>query len=562
MKSHPLDLALITLLDGDLVQLPEHLGVAYLAAEVRKAGWTVEIFSISPDNEAEAIARIASLRPRIAGFSLTTASFVRASRVGQHLRELLGDSVHITAGGPVVSSMGASLLRNPAWTFLDSSVRGEGEASIRQLLQVVTGNGDFSSVPNLCYRTPADVVCNPLSSAVHDLDRLPFASRDQIFTGPFRTARIATSRGCTSRCSFCNAPHAGNTLSGKVWRGRSPESVVDEIEAIYNEHQVRDVEFVDSTFEDPGGTPKAKERIATIARLILQRNLNITFGCCVQAQNWHSDDLWLIRLLKQAGLQRVLIGLESGSTETLRSWSKKATVADNHRAIELFSMNGVYVNMGFIMFHPHSSREEVRENIAFLQTAGCRNLRLLCTRMEVYPGTEILERLRREGLLHSGYDATLNPYAYSFVDAEIEKLAYAMALLAGEEYARFGTVDVLPPHLQFAFLDFAIHRNLMWQSRQGAEAARRTRKFGAYFDELCREISEFNLGVFHQVSRRIFAGGSPDNIAAETAGVVAQWYGARITEINGRYRDCMEEPPPYLASLNTFDSFNTMVGAQ
>lgn len=562
MKNHSLDIALITLLDGDLVQIPEHLGVAYLAAEVRKAGWTVEIFPISPDNEAEAIARIASLRPRITGFSLTTASFVRASRIGQHLRELLGDSVHITAGGPVVSSMGASLLRNPAWTFLDSSVRGEGEVSIRQLLQVVAGNADFSSVPNLCYRTPADVVSNPLSSAVHDLDHLPFASRDQIITGPFRTARIATSRGCTSRCSFCNAPHAGNTLSGKVWRGRSPESVVDEIEEIYNEHQVRDVEFVDSTFEDPGGTPKAKERIATIARLILQRNLNITFGCCVQAQNWRSDDLWLIGLLKQAGLQRVLIGLESGSTETLRSWSKKATVADNHRAIELFNMNGVYVNMGFIMFHPHSTWEEVGENAAFLQAAGCRNLRLLCTRMEVYPGTEILERLRREGLLHGGYDATLNPYAYSFVDAEIEKLAYAMALLAGEEYARFGTVDVLPPHLQFAFLDFAIHRNLMWQSRQGAEAARRARQFRAYFDELCREISEFNLGVFHDISRRIFAGGAPENIAAEHAGVVAKWYGARIAEINGRYRDCMEEPSPYLAPLNTFDSFNTMVGAQ
>ena len=105
MKNHYLDVALITLLDGDLVQFPEHLGVAYLAAEVRNAGWTVEIFPTSPDNEAEVIARIASLQPRIAGFSLTTASFSWAGRIGQHLRELLGDSIHITAGGPVVSSM-------------------------------------------------------------------------------------------------------------------------------------------------------------------------------------------------------------------------------------------------------------------------------------------------------------------------------------------------------------------------------------------------------------------------------------------------------------------------
>lgn len=561
MKNHYLDVALITLLDGDLVQFPEHLGVAYLAAEVRNAGWTVEIFPTSPDNEAEVIARIASLQPRIAGFSLTTASFLRASRIGQHLRELLGDSIHITAGGPVVSSMGTSLLRNPAWAFLDSAVRGEGEASIKQLLEAVIGNGDFSSVPNLCYRTPTEVACNPRSGAVHDLDRLPFASRDQVLIGPFRSARIATSRGCTSRCSFCNAPHAGNTFTGKVWRGRSPESVVDEIESIYREHRVRDFEFVDSTFEDPGGTPKAKERIATIARLILQRNLKITFGCCVQAQNWQIDDLWLIRLLKQAGLQRVLIGVESGSTETLRSWFKKATVADNHRAVELFRTNGVYVNMGFIMFHPHSTRQNVMENAAFLKTAGCHNLRLLCTRMEVYPGTELLERLRSQGLLRSDYDATLNPYAYTFVDAEIEKLAYAMALLAGEEYARFGTVDVVPPHLQFAFMDFVIHRNLEWQSKQGPEAARRAQQFGACYREFCSEISEFNLRMFHNISRRIFAGGRPEDIAAETAGGVADWYGKKIAEINGLYQECMEEQPPYIPPLNFCDSFNSMVGA-
>jgi len=561
MKNHYLDVALITLLDGDLVQFPEHLGVAYLAAEVRNAGWTVEIFPTSPDNEAEVIARIASLQPRIAGFSLTTASFLRASRIGQHLRELLGDSIHITAGGPVVSSMGTSLLRNPAWAFLDSAVRGEGEASIKQLLEAVIGNGDFTAVPNLCYRTPTEVACNPRSGAVHDLDRLPFASRDQVLIGPFRSARIATSRGCTSRCSFCNAPHAGNTFTGKVWRGRSPESVVDEIESIYREHRVRDFEFVDSTFEDPGGTPKAKERIATIARLILQRNLKITFGCCVQAQNWKIDDLWLIRLLKQAGLQRVLIGVESGSTETLRSWFKKATVADNHRAVELFRTNGVYVNMGFIMFHPHSTRQNVMENAAFLKAAGCHNLRLLCTRMEVYPGTELLERLRSQGLLRSDYDATLNPYAYTFVDPKIEKLAYAMALLAGEEYARFGTVDVVPPHLQFAFMDFVIHRNLEWQSKQGPEAARRAQQFGACYRELCSEISEFNLGVFHNISRRIFAGGQPEDIAAETAGGVADWYGKKIAEINGLYQECMEEQPPYIPPLNICDSFNSMVGA-
>lgn len=222
----------------------------------------------------------------------------------------------------------------------------------------------------------------------------------------------------------------------------------------------------------------------------------------------------------------------------------------------------MYVNMGFIMFHPHSTRQEVMENAAFLKETGCHNLRLLCTRMEVYPGTELLERLRNQGLLRSDYDATLNPYAYTFVDAEIEKLAFAMALLAGEEYARLGTVDVVPPHLQFAFMDFVIHRNLEWQSKQGPEASRRAQQFGARYRKLCSEISEFNLGVFHNISRRIFAGGRPEEIAAETAGGVAHWFRAKIAGINRLYQDCMDDQPPYGAPFDTCDSFNSMVGAQ
>ena len=182
--------------------------------------------------------------------------------------------------------------------------------------------------------------------------------------------------------------------------------------------------------------------------------------------------------------------------------------------------------------------------------------------MEVYPGTEIQARLRREGLLHSDYDATLNPFAYTFVDAEIGTLAYAMALLAGEEYARFGTVsDTLPPHLQFAFIDLAIHRNLDWQSKQGPEASVCAQQFGAYYKDLCRDISAFNLWVFDEISRRIFAGGRPEDIAAETGRGVALWYGIKIAEINEAYRDCMKEQPPYAFPVNTFSFSDTMVSA-
>lgn len=558
--NHALDVALITLLDGDLVKFPEHLGVAYLAAELRQHGRTAEVFSISPLNEAEAIARIVSARPRVVGFSLTTASFLRATRIGQQLREALGAMVHMTAGGPLVTSLGVSLLRNPSWEFLDSAVRGEGEVPMIHLLDALSGGGDLSTVPSLCYRNFAGVACNPMAASVTDLNRFTVPARDQVECGPQATARIATSRGCTSRCAFCNAPHAGNTLAGKVWRGRSPESVVDEMEAIYRGMGVRDFEFVDSTFEDPGGTAWAKQRIASIARLILDRGLNITFGCCVQSQNWRAEDLWLIDLLRRAGLQRVLMGVESGSAATLKRWNKKATPEDNRRAIALFRSRSVYVNMGFIMFHPHSTRSEVVENLAFLRSAGAHTLRPLCTRMEIYPGTASLESLRNDGLLLPEYDQTLNPFAYRFLDGDIERLAYAMALLTGEDYARTGAVDVLPPHLEFVFLDMAIHAKTTARLRSGRTVPG-LRDFMAEYRSLCAELSAFNLDVFAAIADRIFSGESAQRAAAGHAGRVRRFYTEKIAVLSGLYQDCINEQTPLPAPVLSPIS-NSMAGAQ
>ena len=301
-----------------------------------------------------------------------------------------------------------------------------------------------------------------------------------------------------------------------------------------------------------------------IAQLILDRKLNITFGCCVQAQNWGEEDLWLIDLLKRAGLQRVLIGIESGSAESLKRWQKKATPADNRRAIGLFRSRSIYVNMGFIMFHPHSTRQEVMENASFLRSTGGHNLRLLGTRLEVYPGTAVLETLRKDGLLRAEYDHTLNPFAYRFIDDGIERLAHAMALLAGEEYAASGTVEVLPPHLQFAFLDLALHTQIEGKMRVDAETrrgARRLHQFMAEYHSICERIGAFNYDLFQDIARQVLAGKPAQETIFGLVDLVQSWYSKKIEEVSLLYSNCMEEQPTIAAPVSLQYS-NSMAGVQ
>lgn len=452
------------LLSGDLVQSPEHLGPAYLTAVLRAAGATVttiEVPSGLPRAKSQALRAIVQFRPSIVGLSLTNVAVEESKTFGQKLRDQLGPEVFFVAGGPLATHLGASLLELDDWLFLDGLIRGEGEVPIVRLAAALQAGRALSDVPALIYRDGTDVVEQPIVPAHGALDTLPFPERDQLAqmgtAAPY--ARISTSRGCTAHCTFCNAPHARNRVGPRIkaWRGRSPENVVDEIDAIVTTYGTNTFDFVDSTFEDPGGGRLGKARIGEIADHILNRDLNIFFNVCMQARNWTEADWPLLEKLRRAGLEKVLVGIESGSETGLARWQKKSTVADNERVLELLRRLGVYTAFGFIAFHPWTTFAEFRENTAFLQANAGHNLRRYTTRLELYPGSEVIDELAAEGLLHKDYFQTLKIFAYEYKDQRIAALANAFNALYGARYLTSGSIDAEPPVFKYETYDIEVH---------------------------------------------------------------------------------------------------------
>ncbi|MCP4656362.1 MAG: B12-binding domain-containing radical SAM protein [bacterium] len=448
-------------IDGDLVKTPEHLGVGFLATVLRAHGYSCAIVEIAPGKELAAIEKIKALSPRFLGLSLTTVNLPRAQRVGQTLRKVLRPDTHFCAGGPIVTFLGDRLLRSGNWPFLDSLVRGEGEEVIVPLVKRVLAG---ERCHDLCGVTvPGHPPALPMVVAVDDLDRLPWPARDQIEAAHAERRRwpylrLSTSRGCTSRCAFCNAPNAGNNLAKrKGWRGCRPERVVDEIEELVKRFNADTFDFVDSTFEDPGGRKRGKDRIRRIAELIIERNLQIFYNICCQACNWHEEDRELLSLLYRSGLEKVLIGIESGSERVLKRFNKRSTVEDNHRALRLFREQGVYVAFGFIMFQPYGEWQDLEDNVDFLLAQLGHNLRRFVIRLELYPGAEIVHRLEADGLLHDDYWETLNPYAYDYVDPQIGRMAEMINRLFGQDYLRGGMIDKEPSVFAFEIYDITLH---------------------------------------------------------------------------------------------------------
>lgn len=509
----PLRIAFPILLSGDLVDSPEHLGPAFLASVLRRAGATVRIMEASLDRDSAIIETIAAEAPDIVGISLTTVAVDQARRFGAALRRAVGPDVIIVAGGPVATHLGAKLLKTPGWDFLDALVRAEGEIPMLRLAEAIHSGGDLSAVPSLCYRSGAEVRETPIARGLSDLNSLPFAARDQLelYEGRLPYVRLSTSRGCTAYCTFCNAPHAHNRVGTgtKAWRGVDPVRVVDEIETLVRRYGCNTFDFVDSTFEDPGGGPYAKERVQKIAEEILARGLEIYFNVFMQAYNWHEDDRPLLKLLWQAGLEKACVGIESGNTADLMRWKKRSTVEDNARVVRLLREIGVHIAFGFIAFHPWSTFEGVRENQRFLRENVGHNLRRYTVRVELYPGAEVIPELEAEGLLSPDFYLTLNPYSYRYRDERIYKLATCLNAIYDEEYSRTCTIHEIPAAFRFETYDVVLHNFISRMARKcmnDSVASGIIDEFRTEVGRVKREMSEHNFAFVSELTDLAEAG--------------------------------------------------------
>jgi len=493
--------AFLILLDGDLVMSPEHLGVALMVAVLRRAGFDARIYEVRQKKEQEVVDELADYRPHLACFTLMSLNVPSCIRFCDLLKARLPQTL-IACGGPAGTYASLEVLRQVPGA--DIVAVGEGEPIIFDLVQRLYLKEGLEDCPGICYRQPDGTLRqNPNRPLMHNLNDLPFPVRDQfeLHGNRLEYMRVSTSRGCVARCTFCSAPNISNRVQkGKAWRARSPEVVLDEIEYLVNRYNFRTFDFVDSTFEDPDGAHIGKARIALIAKGILERGLDIYYNCCMRAENWSDDDRDLLALLVESGLEKVNVGVESGTPSELKLWDKLATVEDNIRIIRLLKEHGIYLAMGFIQFHPYSTVDTLKSNAAFLRLYAGHNLRRLTERLEIYPGTVIVGKMERDGLLDTDYLTTLNPYGYKFQDERVQRLAvHFAALYNNEDYHRQGVITEQSSVFKFETFNVVLETFISRTRRKFRHldfVTEELDQFQAEVWSIRREIADFNYGFF------------------------------------------------------------------
>lgn len=531
--------AFLILLDGDLVMSPEHLGVGLMAAVLRRAGFVARIYEVKSGREQEVADELASYGPQLICFTLMSLNVPSCVRLCDLLKRRMPDTL-IACGGPAGTYATLEVLQQVP--SADIVAVGEGEPIIFDLVQRLYLGQGLEDCPGICYRradgTPRQ---NPARPLMHNLDDLPFPARDQFEVSGNRLEymRVSTSRGCVARCTFCSAPNISNRVQdGRAWRARAPESVLDELEYLVRRYDFRTFDFVDSTFEDPDGGRIGKARVARIAQGLLDRGLDIYYNCCMRAENWSDEDDEMLGLLVRSGLEKVNVGIESGTPSELTLWAKRATVEDNVRIIRLLKKHGIYLAMGFIQFHPYSTVETLKSNAEFLRLHAGHNLRRLTERLEIYPGTVIVGKMKEDGLLDDDYLTTLNPYGYKFRDERVQRLAVHFAsLYNNEDYHQKGVITEQSSVFRFETFNVVLETFMLRTRRRFGHLAlvkEELDRFQAEVWDIRRGMADFNYDFFMSNLEAVLSDRADPAERAQQVAEVENLFSARMEQISKR----------------------------
>ena len=337
---------------------------AYLTGSLKAAGYADIRFvdamtnDLSDDRIREIIA---AEKPDVVGATSITPSIYKAERALQIAKEAAPDCVTVL-GGIHATFMYSQVLAEAPW--IDAIVRGEGEEIIVDLVRTIDEGrwpADRDAVKGIAYAegegTERQIIATAAAPTVKDLDAITadwgILEWDKYNYIPLnrRVAIPNMARGCPFTCSFCS--------QWKFWRDyriRDPKKVVDEIEKLYKEHDVRFFILAD---EEP--TINRKKFIQFCEELIA-RGLpeHVQWGINTRVTDILRDES-LLPLYRRAGLLHVSLGTEAAAQMKLDRFNKETKVADNKKAIQLLRDNGIVVEAQFIVGLENETAETLEE---------------------------------------------------------------------------------------------------------------------------------------------------------------------------------------------------------
>lgn len=279
-------------------------------------------------------------------------------------------------------------------TPADIVVKGQGELTFAELLEKLILGYNLTDIEGISYKMDNKVIHNkerPLCN-INDFPSINYKLIDvasyKKLSGRNQIDYIA-SQGCRFRCAFCADP----TMYKRGWYGYSPNRLANELQALWNDYQFDHVHFQDETFFTNS------KRVSEIADEFIKRAFPFTWFATIRADQGDRIDMDVLRQCKTSGLERVMIGIESGSQRMLNWMKKDIKVEQVFRTAQKFLDIGISINFSVIIGFPGETNEDISETLDVIRRIRKMSpeFRFSIFYFKPYPGNEIANQLITDG---------------------------------------------------------------------------------------------------------------------------------------------------------------------
>ena len=333
-------------------------------------------------------------------------------------------------------------------------VIGEGEKSFEGIIEHYLYKKPLSSVPNLYFNNNTNmlVVTEEKNPDLKDLIYPPSTDTIDEMVKLGGNALVQASRGCPwSRCTYCTI---SSFRKGKGWQGFPIQRIAANIKEIALKG-IKEIEFADDEFLGGREESHILRGLAfadCIEQIRKDTGVDLTFRIFLiphtiyrdgdEERNWEIKKL-LLRL-KEVGLSKIYIGAESGCSSQLKRYGRGYTSELLQQVILFLKYEiDIPIDVGFVMFDPKLSPEELLQNIIFYR----KNNLIKSNQWPFRPlilnvGSKLMNKINKN-YVQGDPDINYMKYNYKFENPLIESIFNTVDLLSKESRSIFYSLKVI-----------------------------------------------------------------------------------------------------------------------
>ncbi len=329
----------------------------YLASFLRHLGINAE-FSSFFHTKRDELNELMNRKPKVV--AVTTTLYLTpliAKKVVSVIREKSPESL-IVVGGPLIDNL-AYYLEEADFRVILEDIGGDvyvqqkqGEQTLANLLMRLRESDDLSKVRNLYIKRKDQFV---FTGAEMEFSLSPINWNNYLNKDLGATLQTRTALSCPFRCTFCDYP----VRAGK-WVPQEITAVEEELRQIQDRSDVRNLVFIDDTFNVPA------DRFKEILRMMIRNKFTFRWYSYLRCNIMDEE---LCDLMARSNCGGVFLGIESGDPDVLKIMKKVATPDQYLRGMKFLKASNIMTFASLIIGFPGETEKSVDNTIELLQQA-------------------------------------------------------------------------------------------------------------------------------------------------------------------------------------------------